>query len=133
MSGDVHQQLAQAIIDGDLEDAKTLALKALEMGLNVYTCIQDGLAKGIQQIGERYASGEYLLPDLIKRADAVEAVFEIFQPAMSGDQEKEVITFVVLEAMDGDDDIKGEITVGTMLTGNDLTEKNNPLLLKSRA
>ena len=133
MSGDVHQQLAQAITNGEMEDAKALASKALEMGSDAHTCIQKGVAKGIQNIIDQHANEEYLLPDLLKRADAANAALEILEPAMSGNHEKEVIALVVLEALDDDGHKSGEFMLGTMLTDNDVIEKNSSFLLRYRS
>jgi methylmalonyl-CoA mutase cobalamin-binding domain/chain len=61
-------------------------------------CITEGLTKGIQKVGESFASGEYFLPELIVGADAMKAALDILEPALVGDQKREV--------------------VGTMLTAN---------------
>ena len=67
MSDEMYAKLAQAVIDGEPEDAEQLAKEALALGLDPLTCINEGLTKGIQKVGELFSSGEYFLPELIIR------------------------------------------------------------------
>ena len=117
MTVEMHQKLAQAIIDGDSEEAETLVLEAVGQGLDARACIT-GLRKGIQHVGKLHASGACSLPDLLNSADAMKAALKVLEPAVDGDQKKEIIALVVLEAMDGG----GKPFVGTMLTDNDLVD-----------
>jgi methanogenic corrinoid protein MtbC1 len=122
MSEEIYQQFAQVVIDGDIEYAEALAKKAVEQGLDAHACIREGLVKGIQQVGDLFASGEYLLPELILRADAMEAALNVLEPALIGDQKREIISLVVLRSMEVDQNGNSTILVGTMLNGKDLTE-----------
>ena len=53
MSADLYEKLRQSVIEGEPEDAEQLAKQALEDGLDPLTCINEGLTKGIQRVGER--------------------------------------------------------------------------------
>ena len=94
---------SQADVDGDIENAEALASQAAEHGLDTHACIRQALAMGIQRVGSLVAEGKFLLPEIIKLADAVETAFH------------------VLEA--GQNEI-GRILLGTMLT-QDLTDAQN--------
>ncbi len=94
---------------------------ALNQGLNAHVCI-GGLIKGIQQVGDLYTRGEYLLSDLYNSADAMEVAHDILEPAITDGQKKEIIALVVLEATDGTPNMIGKTLVGTMLTGKGLTD-----------
>ena len=59
----MYKKLAQAVIDGESEDAVDLAQKALDQGLDPLACITHGLTKGIQITGELFAKGDYYLPE----------------------------------------------------------------------
>jgi corrinoid protein of di/trimethylamine methyltransferase len=118
MSEEMYKKLAQAVIDGETEDAVMLARQALDEGLDPLACITDGLTKGIQEVGELFASGEYYLPELIIGADAMKAALEILEPALTGDQRREVVAIVVLGTVEGDLHEIGKTLVGTMLTAN---------------
>jgi len=118
MSTEIFEKLAQAVIDGEDEDAVELAKQALDQELDPLACITNGLTKGIQQVGELFASGEYYLPELIIGADAMKAALEILEPALTGDQQREIVGRVVIGTVEGDLHEIGKTLVGTMLTAN---------------
>jgi corrinoid protein of di/trimethylamine methyltransferase len=118
MSEEMYGKLKQAVIDGEPEDAEALARQALDMGLDALTCINQGLTKGIQEVGELFASGEYYLPDLIIGGDAMKAALTILEPALMENQEREIVARVVLGTVEGDLHEIGKTLVGTMLTAN---------------
>lgn len=118
MSEEIYTKLSQAVIDGESEDAVALAKQALELGLDPLTCINEGLTKGIQRVGELFASGEYFLPELIMGADTMKAALDILEPALVGEKQREVVATVVLGTVKGDVHEIGKTLVGTMLTAN---------------
>ena len=118
MSEDMYSKLAQAVIDGEPDDAEALAKQALDQGRDPLTCINEGLTKGIQRVGELFANGEYFLPELIIGAEAMKRALAILEPAMVGDQAREVVGKVVLGTVEGDMHEIGKTLVGTMLTAN---------------
>ena len=118
MSADLYEKLRQSVIEGEPDDAELLAKQALEEGLDALTCINEGLTKGIQRVGELFASGEYFLPELIIGAEAMKRALAILEPAMVGDQAREVVGTVVLGTVEGDMHEIGKTLVGTMLTAN---------------
>jgi len=118
MYEEIYEKLAQAVIDGEVDDVKELANQALDDGLDPLTCINEGLTKGIQRVGELFSSGEYFLPELIIGADVMKAGLAILEPAMLVDQKREVAGKVVLGTVKGDLHEIGKTLVGTMLTAN---------------
>lgn len=118
MSQEIYDKLAQAVIDGEPEDAEELARQALDLGLDPLDCINQGLSPGIDRVGELFASGEYFLPDLIIGGDAMKAALGVLEPALTGGQERKVLGQVVLGTVKGDLHEIGKTLVGTMLTAN---------------
>ncbi|UCG11807.1 MAG: corrinoid protein [Deltaproteobacteria bacterium] len=118
MVEEMHKKLARAVVDGEPGDAEALAKEALEQGLDPLACIAEGLAPGIQQVGELFASGEYFLPDLIICADAMKAALDILEPRLLEDQKRDIVGRVVLGTVEGDLHEIGKTLVGTMLTAN---------------
>lgn len=118
MAEEMYEKMAQAVIDGESEDAEELAKQALEQGLDPLACIENGLTKGIQRVGELFSSGEFFLPELIMGADAMKAGLDILEPALLGGQQREVVGRVVLGTVEGDLHEIGKTLVGTMLTAN---------------
>ncbi len=124
MTDELYKKLAQAVIDGEPEDAEQLARQALEQGADPLACINEGLTKGIQRVGELFASGEYFLPELIIGADAMKAALDVLEPVLAGDQKREVAGRVVLGTVEGDLHEIGKTLVGTMLTANGFQVKD---------
>ncbi|OQY18359.1 MAG: methyltransferase [Anaerolineaceae bacterium 4572_32.2] len=118
MSQEMFDKLAQAVIDGEPEDAEELAGQALEQGLDPLVCINEGLTQGMDRVGELFASGEYYLPDLIIGGEAMKGALAVLEPALTGSQEREVAGRVVLGTVKGDLHEIGKTLVGTMLTAN---------------
>jgi corrinoid protein of di/trimethylamine methyltransferase len=114
----MYAKLTQAVIDGEPDDAEVLAKQALEQGLDPLTCINEGLTKGIQRVGELFANGEYFLPELIIGAEAMKRALAILEPELVGNQAREVVGKVVLGTVEGDMHEIGKTLVGTMLTAN---------------
>lgn len=130
MSEEIYQKLAQVVIDGDIENAKALAGKVVDQGLDAHACIREGLIKGIQRVGSLFARGEYQLPELFISADAMEAALKVLEPALIGDQKKEIIALIVLRTMEGDQHENGKILLGSMLTSKELTDSQKLPFLK---
>jgi len=118
MSDEMYAKLAQAVIDGEPEDAEQLAKDALAQGLDPLVCVNQGLTKGIQKVGELFASGDYFLPELIIGAEAMKQALAVLEPAMVGDQSREVVGRVVIGTVEGDMHEIGKTLVGTMLIAN---------------
>ncbi|HSG43251.1 MAG TPA: corrinoid protein [Anaerolineales bacterium] len=124
MKEEIFEKLAQAVINGEPEDAAALAKDALEQGLDPLECITQGLTKGIQKVGELFADGEYFLPELIIGADAMKGALDILEPALVGNQKRQVVANVVLGTVEGDLHEIGKTLVGTMLTANGFQVKD---------
>jgi corrinoid protein of di/trimethylamine methyltransferase len=118
MAEEIYKKLAQAVIDGEPEDAVELAQAALEQGLDALECINRGLMPGIQEVGELFSKGDYFLPELIIGADTMKAALDILEPALVGGQQREVVGRVVLGTVEGDLHEIGKTLVATMLTAN---------------
>ena len=118
MSQEMFDKLAEAVLEGKTDDAEALAKEVLEKGLDPLQCITEGLTRGIQTVGELFASGEYFLPQLIVSADAMKTALDILEPALVGDQTRKAVGTIVLGTVEGDLHEIGKTLVGTMLTAN---------------
>ncbi|HBX68302.1 MAG TPA: cobalamin-binding protein [Chloroflexi bacterium] len=118
MSEELYKKLAQAVIDGEPEQAEALAQQALEQGVDPLACINRGLMVGIQKVGELFSEGEYFLPELIIGADAMKQALDVLEPSLMGGQAREVVGRVVIGTVKGDLHEIGKTLVATMLTAN---------------
>jgi len=115
---EIFSRLSQAVIDGEPEDAEEVARQAVDQGLDPLTCINEALTPGINRVGELFSCGDYFLPDLILGGEAMKAALTVLEPALVGDQEREVLGRVVLGTVKGDLHEIGKTLVGTMLTAH---------------
>jgi corrinoid protein of di/trimethylamine methyltransferase len=119
MSEELFKQMAQAVIDGDEEQAKMLAEQALAEGIPPLEAINQGYTAGMDIVGELFSSGEYFLPDLILGGEAMKAALAVLEPALkAAGQERQVLGTVVLGSVKGDIHEIGKALVGTMLSAN---------------
>lgn len=119
MSGELYKQMAQAVIDGDDEEATALAQQALDQGVDPLEAINKGYTAGMDVVGELYSTGEYFLPDLILGGEAMKAALAALEPALKASgQAREVLGTVVLGTVKGDIHEIGKSLVGSMLSAN---------------
>jgi len=82
MAEDLYAQMKQSVIDGEAEDAAALAHKGLDAGLAAVDILDEGFVKGIEEVGDLFASGEFFLPELVQGAEAMKAAVAVLQPAL---------------------------------------------------
>lgn len=113
------KQMAEAVIDGDEDEAAALAKTGLEQGVDPLEAINKGFAAGMDVVGELYSSGEYFLPDLILGGEAMKAALAVLEPALKASgQVREVLGTVVLGTVKGDIHEIGKSLVGSMLSAS---------------
>lgn len=119
MSNEILNQLMESIIIGDPDESFRLTEQALQVNLEPMTIIREGLMPGMNQVGEKFASGEYFLPDLIIAADGMKKAMELLEPELVKRQQVlENAGVVVLGTVKGDIHEIGKSLVGTMLSAN---------------
>ncbi|MEM3383162.1 MAG: corrinoid protein [Nitrososphaerales archaeon] len=79
-------ELAKAVIDGDVDKAKYLAHKVLELKIDPYKAIMDGCAAGMRIVGEKYQNGEMFIPELLYSAEAMYAATDVLSPHIKAEK-----------------------------------------------
>ncbi len=74
------QQLHDGVVDYDEDKVKEAAQAVLDEGVNAYDAIMNGLAWGMEEVGELYDQQEYFVPELLMCADALYAGLDILKP-----------------------------------------------------
>jgi corrinoid protein of di/trimethylamine methyltransferase len=119
MSEELFKKMAQAVIDGDDEEAEALAEKTLAEGVDPLDAINLGYTVGMDTVGQLFATGDYFLPDLILGGEAMKAALAVLEPALKEKgQARHVLGKVVLGSVKGDIHEIGKSLVGTMLSAN---------------
>jgi corrinoid protein of di/trimethylamine methyltransferase len=75
-----YQELADAIVDGEKEDAARIAREALEAGLDALDVINSGVVLGTDKLGDLFQNFDIFLPELIMGGDAAKAAMAILVP-----------------------------------------------------
>jgi 5-methyltetrahydrofolate--homocysteine methyltransferase len=98
---DILKEVAEAVIEGDEDAVPELTRKAVEAGIEPLKIINEGLTRGIEVVGDRFAAGEYFLPDLLLGAKAMEAGIAVLEPLLAG-VNREFIGRVIMGTVHGD-------------------------------
>lgn len=110
------REIAQAIVDFDEERVRAETKEAFEAGVTPYEIIMEGMAKGMEVVGEKYESMEYFLPELVMAGEAMKAGMEILKPHLEAGEEKPVGK-IVIGTVKGDLHDIGKNIVVSMLIG----------------
>jgi len=109
--------LTQAVIEGEADQARSLAEQGAAAGFDALTLIEKGLRPGMDVIGDRFGSGDCFLPELVMAAEAMKSALGVLDPLLrASQQQKTVAGKVVLATVLGDIHEIGKTLVGTMLT-----------------
>lgn len=82
MARDLYSQMAQAVIDGEADEAAELARQGLAEGLPAADIIDKGFVKGIEEVGDLFGKGEFFLPELVQGAEAMKSAVAVLQPEL---------------------------------------------------
>ena len=101
------QELLQALRDGvvnmDVEKVKEAAQKVLDEGFSPYDAVMNGLAAGMEIVGDLYEKHEYFVPELLICADALYAGLDILKPHIKlDDRDQRAKGVVVIGTVEGD-------------------------------
>ena len=112
---EIFEELANAVINCKADLSKAAAEKVLAEGINPVEAINEGLVKGMNVIGDKYAAHQIYLPQVLVAAHAMYAGLDLLLPAIPKEDladAKKAATVVV----EGDVHDIGKNIVKTMLT-----------------
>jgi len=119
MANDTLSAMRQSIIDGAPDTASTLAQESVTSGMAPIEAINNGFVPGMHDVGEQFARGQMLLPDMMASAEAMRAAMAVLDPELRKlGTERPTAGVVVLGTTRGDIHEIGKILVGTMLTAH---------------
>ncbi|TET72455.1 hypothetical protein E3J39_02305 [Candidatus Bathyarchaeota archaeon] len=117
MSDDILKELREAVWNFDEELSKSLAEKAVEMGVDPVEALEEGLAKALREVGDRFGRGDAFITELIAAAQAMEAGAGVLNEEIvrRGASRKAVGRFLI-GTVEGDIHSIGKNIVATMLS-----------------
>ena len=116
MTDEVLDALKEAVMNGDEDAARKAAVQALERGLDPEDAINRGLAKGMDEVGRKFANFEIFLADMMMAADAMKAALVVFEPKLKLKGVKNRKAAVVIGTTRGDIHDIGKNIVACMAT-----------------
>jgi corrinoid protein of di/trimethylamine methyltransferase len=117
---EIFDGLRNAVVNYDDEGAKRLAKEAIDKGVDPLKAIQEGLVKGINQVGEKFGAKEIFLSELMIAAEACLAGMDILKPQIKAEIRANVkpLGKVVMGTVYGDIHFIGKNLVAMMLEAN---------------
>lgn len=117
MDQTVVKELGDAVKNYDSAAAEKGARKALELKLNPYDVIMQGLTPAIEEVGKQFEQGTIFLPHLVMAGDAMMAAVNILKKDMTAEQLVSTRKGqVVIGTIKGDVHNIGKNIIGIMLT-----------------
>jgi methylmalonyl-CoA mutase cobalamin-binding domain/chain len=96
------ESLCSAVIAYDTVGATKLSTRIVSEGLDARRAIQEGLAAGMERVGELYNRQEYFVPELLLCADALYAALAVLRPHVGKTGEGGDNRQIVLGTIEGD-------------------------------
>jgi 5-methyltetrahydrofolate--homocysteine methyltransferase len=82
---DARGRISRAIIDGDRENIVGLVEEALHGGLTPLQISNEALLPGLEEVGRRFESNRFFLPQVMLSADTMQAAFTRLKEEMKGE------------------------------------------------
>lgn len=95
---EILKKLSDAVVEYDEDEAREWAQKALDEDLDAFDAIMNGLAAGMEIVGDLYDKQEYFVPELLMCADALYVGLDILRPHIKKDSIQK----------------KGQVVIGTV-------------------
>lgn len=98
---EILEKLAEAVVEYDEDMAKEWSETAVNESVDALKAIMDGLAAGMEHVGELYDKHEYFVPELLMCADALYIGLGILKPHINEEMVKKMGQ-VVIGSIQGD-------------------------------
>jgi corrinoid protein of di/trimethylamine methyltransferase len=108
--------LYEAVLNGDAKTARTVTEQALAAGVPPLDLVQGFMMPAMAEVGRRFETNEFFVPELLIAARAMKAALELIRPLLTA-QGAEPAGRVALGTVKGDLHDIGKNLVGAMLEG----------------
>jgi 5-methyltetrahydrofolate--homocysteine methyltransferase len=113
---EVIENLRKAVLELDADRVKAAAEEAVRLEIDPIEAIDDGLAKGVRTIGDKFAMGEAFLTELVMAGEAMKAGVEVLRPVILRRKlQRKSTGIVVIGTVRGDIHDIGKNIVAVML------------------
>lgn len=112
----IFDELSNSVLEGNPDAAKKFAIEALNARLDPLEAIENGLAKGLREVGDRFEKGEMFLMQLILAGEAMKAGLEVLKPELLKQQKQMTrLGKFLIGTVEGDIHDIGKTIVSAML------------------
>lgn len=111
------KEIMESVVSLDIDKIKLLAEKAVQTGIPAYTVVMEGLAKGMDIVGQKYEAGEYFLAELLMAGETMKEGMKVLEPYLK-DAKREPLGRVVIGTVRGDLHDIGKNIVAILLEGS---------------
>jgi len=111
---EILEKLKNGVIEFDEDLVNEASHEALAAGMDAYEAIMDGLAAGMDVVGELFSRKEYFVPEMLMCADALYVGLDILGPHVVMDESHQAVGEVVIGTVEGDVHDIGKNLVKTM-------------------
>lgn len=119
MIEEMFKKMAQSIIDGDSDEAHTLAEESITQKINPLDSITKGFVIGVNTVGAAFGKGDAFLPELVMAGEAMKAAVSVLDPELKKmGTERKMLGKVVIATVEGDIHEIGKSLVATMLNAS---------------
>lgn len=109
-------KLAQTVVDCDRDECNRLIREGFDKGIEPLEAVEQGLGKGIKQVGEDFGKGKCFLPELIMAADIMSESFKILDERIKAQgKTRKSLGKVVIGTVKGDIHSVGKSVVASVL------------------
>jgi 5-methyltetrahydrofolate--homocysteine methyltransferase len=108
--------LQQAVIHGDANAARKLTEQALSEGIDPLSLVNGELVPAMAEVGRRFESNEYFVPELLIAARAMKAALELMRPLLVA-RGNQPVGRIVIGTVKGDLHDIGKNLVTSLLEG----------------
>ena len=98
---ELFEKLKNGVVEYQEDEVKEASQQALDEGYDALEMIMDGLAAGMEVVGDLYDRNEYFVPEVLMCADALYAGLDILRPHVP-EKEGDVNAQVVIGSIQGD-------------------------------
>jgi 5-methyltetrahydrofolate--homocysteine methyltransferase len=75
-------EIKEAVIRGDIAQARALAEKAVAAGLKPEVVLNDALISGMDRVGELFKANEVYVPEVLISAKAMQQAMQVLKPLL---------------------------------------------------
>ena len=98
---ELHKKLKDGVVEYEEDTVKDASQAVLDEGYDALEAIMNGLAAGMEKVGDLYEANEYFVPEVLMCADALYGGLSILRPHVP-DKEGGVNAQVVIGSIQGD-------------------------------